>query len=310
MDRAGLIALFLLFCGGAQAEVILSCTFPTLPSVVMRFPDGVGAEKQMSVASRPAVPLMEGQGSGRMISADVDGYHFRFAPQNSTMDVERDGALILSEAGSCVTIGGPTNETPLQINPPIVEAPATNGAQSEATQTDTNTPTDRGNWIVTEDKSAFDDSRTVVLSLYSNEPIRGQFGAPAPASLFLRCQENSTSLFLVLNDLFLADIQGFGSVDYRIDDTKADVVHLANSTDNKALGLWDGGSAIPFIKRLMAGKTVVFRATPFNESPVEFSFTLAGLDAAAIPLKEACRLEMTSRNLSLSLPARHQTEKL
>lgn len=289
MLRAGVLALILPATSAAQAEVVLSCSFPTLPPAVMTFPQGLEAAKTMTVGGRPPVPLTEGQGTGRLISADVDGYHFRFSPQNSVMDVERNNALVVSETGSCVTIGGPVNDTLLQINSPIAEvlqpAPATSADTAEAEPVPS---TDHGNWLVTEDKSSFDDSRTVVLSLASDDPIRSQFGAPGPANLYLRCQENTTSLFLVLNDLFLADIQGFGAVDYRVDNAAAGVVQMTSSTDNKALGLWDGGKAIPFIKELTAGKSVVFRATPYNESPVEFSFTLAGLEAASLPLQEAC----------------------
>lgn len=280
--RLSLVFLALSAAAPASAEVILSCTFPTIPSVVMRFPDGLESEKQMIVAERPAVPLTEGQGTGRLISAEVDGYKFRFAPQNSVMDVEKDDAILISETGVCVTIGGPVNEAPLKIEkPPTSEAAI---APSELVQT----AEDRGNWRVSEDKSAFDDSRTVVLSLSSDQPIAGRFGAANPAEIYLRCQENSTSLYLVLNDQFLSDIQGFGSVDYRIDEQKASVARMTASTDNQALGLWDGGKSIPLIKKLLTGNSVVFRATPFNESPIEFSFTLAGLKNAVRPLKEAC----------------------
>lgn len=286
MKQCFAVVLLLCASGPASAEVILSCSFPTLPSAVMTFPEAVDADKSISVGSRPAVPLLEGQGAGRLISASVDGYDFRFAPENSVMDVEQSGVLLASEQGTCVTIGGPVNTTALTI---AAIEPATQPVTSDTLATPASAPTGTGSWVVTEDKSAFDDSRTVVLSLDSIEPIRGQFGSPAPARIYLRCQENTTSLFLVLNDLFLADIQGFGSVDYRIDDQKADSVRMANSTDNKALGLWDGGSAIPFIKKLEGGQNVVLRATPFNESPVEFSFDLTGLTPALIPLKEACK---------------------
>ncbi len=280
--RLSLVVLALSAAAPVSAEVILSCTFPTIPSVVMRFPEGLKSGKQMIVGERPAVPLTEGQGAGRLISAEVDGYKFRFAPQNSVMDVEKDDALLISEAGVCVTIGGPVNEASLKIEkPPTSEAAI---APSEPVQT----AEDRGNWRVSEDKSAFDDSRTVVLSLSSDQPIAGRFAAASPAEIYLRCQENSTSLYLVLNDQFLSDIQGFGSVDYRIDEQKASVARMTASTDNQALGLWDGGKSIPLIKKLMMGKSVVFRATPFNESPIEFSFTLAGLENAVRPLKEAC----------------------
>lgn len=265
----------------ARAEVIVACTFPTLPSAVMRFPDAVGAAKTIEVGARPPVAVTEGQGADRLITAELDGYTFRFSPANSVMDVEADGVMVTSEEGRCVTTGGPVNESPLQI---AAVAPAPAAAPPAATETAGGT----GRWVVSEDRSAFDDSRTVVLSMESDDDIRGQFGPSRPASLYLRCMENTTVVYLVLNDLFLSDIQGFGKVEYRIDDGKAGSVSMTASTDNKALGLWNGGSSIPFIKKLIEGERVVFRATPFNESPVEFVVDLAGLETAIVPLREAC----------------------
>lgn len=267
-----------------QAEVILACTFPTLPSLIMRFPDDK-TPKTMEVAARPAVPLVEGQGEGRLITASVDGFDFRFAPASSTLDVEREGELVSSETGTCVTIGGPTNEVPIEIastaapTEELTPDPAEEPAESVA---------DTGKWEVSEDVSAFDDTRTVILSLESSEPIRGQFGPPGPAVLILRCMENTTAAYLLLNDLFLSDIEGYGMVEYRIDEQQANAIRMWSSTDNKALGLWDGGKSIPFIKTLIDGERIVLRATPFNESPVEFAFDLAGLETAITSLREAC----------------------
>lgn len=284
-----LIALALtcgLMAGAARAgEVILSCTFPSLPATVMRFPDSAEATKTMEVGARPSVPLTEGQGTGRLISAMVDGYSFRFAPANSVMDVEQGGKLIASETGECVTIGGPINETPLTIS-------AENSAVPEVQDDETQPPPpseDRGKWLVREDKSAFDDSRTVILSLNSNEDIRGSFSGFAPANLMLRCMENTTSVFILANDNFLADIQGYGQIDLRLDSQKARQVSMSVSTDNKALGLWNGSKAIPFIKSLIGGEKLAVRLTPFNESPVEFTLDIHGLEAALEPLREACK---------------------
>ncbi len=264
-----------------RAEVIVACTFPTLPSSVMRFPGGVDATNTMEVGARPPVAATEGQGAGRLITAEVDGYTFRFSPANSVMDVDADGALVMSEESRCATTGGPANESPLQIAaaaPASAAAPPAGAAPAG----------DTGRWVVSEDESAFDDSRTVVLSVESDDEIRGRFGPPGPASVYLRCMENTTVVYMVMNDLFLSDIQGFGKVEYRIDAGKAGSVSMTASTDNKALGLWNGGSSIPFIKRLLQGERAVFRATPLNESPVEFAVDLAGIETAVVPLREAC----------------------
>ena len=278
-------ALGLVAATPALADSVVVCTFPTLPAAVMRFADAEGEGKTMEIGGRPAVPMTEGQGSGRLISASVDGYDFRFAPANSVMDVDKDGQLIASETGVCVALGGPASESPIAIVPTVAAAvPAAPEPEPEPEPE----VESKGAWRVEEDTSAFDDSKTVVLSIESSDTIRGQFGPAGPASMYLRCQENTTVVYLWLNDLFLSDIQGFGTVEYRIDGQKAQSARMTTSTDNKALGLWNGGKAIPFIKRLEGGQTVVMRATPFNESPVEFSFDLTGLDTAIAPLKEAC----------------------
>ena len=260
--------------GAATADVVLVCLFDTVPQVVLTYPADPSAAATMQVGARPAAEMVVGQGTNRLETALVDGYQFQFAPANLSMDVQKDGAAVVAETGRCVTIGGPANETPLTLGAPVVAAPA---------------PPDKGKWRVSEDTSQLDDSTTVVLSLDSDEMIAGQFGAAGPAQIYLRCLENTTSVFVVLNDMFLSDIQGFGTVDYRIDAKKADKVRMQSSTDNKALGLWSGGSAIPFAKVLMDGQKVVFRATPFNESPVQFSFDLIGLPVAIEPLRKACK---------------------
>ncbi|WP_425962120.1 type VI secretion system-associated protein TagO [Rhizobium nepotum] len=65
-------------------------------------------------------------------------------------------------------------------------------------------------------------------------------------------------------------------------------IGLKESTDNKSLGAWDGGRAIPFIKKLILGKTLILQFTPYNESPKMAEFNIAGLDKAIEPLRAQC----------------------
>lgn len=148
---------------------------------------------------------------------------------------------------------------------------------------------DKGDWQVSLSQSALDDTPTVVLRLESANEIARPFGGRGTGSLYLRCQENTTVAYFVFAGHFMSDIQGGGRVDYRIDDHKAQRTGMEVSSDNKALGLWSGGSAIAFIKSLIGSRKLVIRATPFNESPVELTFNTAGLEAALKPLKAACK---------------------
>ncbi|AMO78045.1 hypothetical protein PcP3B5_46530 [Pseudomonas citronellolis] len=143
-------------------------------------------------------------------------------------------------------------------------------------------------WDVSESSSKMDDSKTVSLHLESNEPIQRRFGGSESADIYIRCQEKSTSMYFIYAGNFLSSIQGYGEVTYRVDDQKPVTREFEESTDNKALGLWNGGTAIPFIKRLFGKNLLTVRITPFNESPVTTQFQISGLEEAIKPLRAAC----------------------
>ena len=144
-------------------------------------------------------------------------------------------------------------------------------------------------WVVSESVSKIDDYKTVTLYLTSDDKFAGRYSREsASGNLVVRCMENTTSAYFSMGDHFLADVQGYGRVTYRIDDAQARTEGFSESTDNKALGLWNGGRAIPFIKRMMEGDAMVVRITPFNQSAITTNFTIAGLTEAVAPLREAC----------------------
>ena len=150
------------------------------------------------------------------------------------------------------------------------------------------TPQQVGAWRVQRTKSQLDDSERVVLSLESETPVRGRFGSPGPANMHIRCEENTTSIFFQFNELFMASIQSYGRVDYRIDSNPPAHINMRESTSNMALGLWRGNESIPFIRRLLGAGSLYVRATPYNESRVETTFNVSGLDDAIKPLRAAC----------------------
>lgn len=268
----------------AFAEVILACRFDGLPQIVMRYPDSADQEPTMSVDNRPPVEMTFGSGTMRFESATVDGYKFRFSPAGMTMDVDKDLENLLNGApGSCITIGGPTNEAPLSLDlqATSIEQPPSPGTKPVAA-------VDTGAWQIRESESAFDDSSTVVLSLDAETAITAQYGGLVHPSMFLRCMENRTSVYFHLGGYFLSDIDGFGMIDTRVDKQQSVQIRASASTDNHALGLWSGADAIPFIKRLTTGTKLAVRITPFNESPKEFLFSTGGLEAALPSLRAAC----------------------
>lgn len=146
-----------------------------------------------------------------------------------------------------------------------------------------------GKWSVRTETSKMADTWDVFLTLGSENLVKCRsFGGRSEMRLVLRCMENTTSAFMVGDCHFASGFQGYGRVTYRVDKKKARTVSMDASTDNEALGLWRGRTAIPFIKQLIGGETLLMRATPFNESPIEVEFDIRGLEEAVKPLRESC----------------------
>jgi type VI secretion system protein VasI len=152
-----------------------------------------------------------------------------------------------------------------------------------------NLPTESA-WEVNVEKSEMTDETTVLMRVGSVDSVRCSFSGEEKPTLIVRCMENTTSIYITTNGCHLvsSDYNDYGDITYRIDDDSAKTQAFTESTNNRALGLWRGGEAIPFIRSLFGGSSLLMRFTPFNESPVTARFPIAGLDEAVAPLREAC----------------------
>ena len=144
-------------------------------------------------------------------------------------------------------------------------------------------------WRVSTSTSKVDDSTSVYLTVQSDNLIDKRFGGSGRATFTIRCVENTTALTFEFAENFMADIQGYGDITYRIDKQKAKRRGFRESTDNMVLGLWNGGSAIPFVKSLFGAERLYVQAVPFNESPVEAEFQVRQLEDSIAPLRKACK---------------------
>jgi len=152
-------------------------------------------------------------------------------------------------------------------------------------------PTDTGSsgaWAFETEKSDFKDTTDVFLSTKTENDLSCGTFDRGPGQLILRCMENTTAAMLITSCHMASGFSGYGQVEYRVDDRPAKTRNFDESTDNSALGLWDGGSAIPFIKELIGGTTLIMRFTPFNESPTTARFDISGLESALEPLRNEC----------------------
>jgi type VI secretion system protein VasI len=147
-----------------------------------------------------------------------------------------------------------------------------------------------GAWRVRSERSEMTDDPNVYVTVASDDPLPCRFASPENAMLVLRCQENTTSVIISTTGCHLAssDYNNYGVVTYRLDEAPSSTRDFVESTDNRALGLWSGGEAIPFIKDLFGHRELLTRFTPFNDSPVTARFSIAAVEEAVAPLREAC----------------------
>lgn len=145
----------------------------------------------------------------------------------------------------------------------------------------------KGDWIVREETSRIDDSRSVFLSTRATTSYRSDYTEHWPV-LTLRCMENTTALIVHFDGDYMSDSRYWGPMTMRVDERPATDHDVTSSTDNKALGLWRGGQSIPVIQSLLGGERLIIRATPVSSSAVTVEFNIAGLEDEIGPLRETC----------------------
>ncbi len=145
------------------------------------------------------------------------------------------------------------------------------------------------NWTRSISQSKIDDSETVTLETDSKNSVPGRFKREATPTLMIRCLEGKTSFYISFDGLFVSDTSNYGQLTIRVDKEKPFVQKTTVSSSNKALGLWNGSTSIPFIKKLFDKETLLVQVTPFNESPITLSFDISGLQNEIEPLRKACK---------------------
>lgn len=146
-----------------------------------------------------------------------------------------------------------------------------------------------GEWSIRSETSAMTDDTDVYLTVESMDPIYCSWNRGERVTLMLRCQENTTSIIFITGcHMTSSRYNDYGDVTYRLDDEDPQVRGFEESTNNRALGLWRGAQAIPFIRAMLDNQRLLARMTPYSENPMEMEFNISGLEEAIVPLRDAC----------------------
>lgn len=143
-----------------------------------------------------------------------------------------------------------------------------------------------GDWQSSFGTSAFDDSKTVTLSLLADNPVDGWLTTYTP-SLYLRCQEHKLDAYINVGMQINVEEGLFQSATVRVrfDSEEEQDMVAAESTDGKALFLPDPSG---IINSMLNHNKMTFGFIPFNASPVVTTFNLTGLSGVIGPLQTAC----------------------
>lgn len=146
-----------------------------------------------------------------------------------------------------------------------------------------------GKWRMETRTNALTDKTDVFLGVESEEVVNCGWNRGAKIMLQMRCMENTTSLVIATGcHMTSSQYNDYGDVTYRLDEEPARTVGMVESTNNRSLGLWNGGRSIPVIKQMLGKARMIVKMTPFSENPFTATFNISGLDASIEPLRQAC----------------------
>jgi type VI secretion system protein VasI len=138
-----------------------------------------------------------------------------------------------------------------------------------------------GNWMIREDVSPIDDSRTVIGILDADSPSKIGYRSVTPA-LVIRYAEKKLSAY-IRYDAFIGTDAAEVTIRYGKDEPMT--LDWNVSTDHKAIFAPNEGAY--FLSRIKEVPSIVVRVTPYGENPVTNSFTMAGVEAVMAKINEA-----------------------
>jgi len=139
-------------------------------------------------------------------------------------------------------------------------------------------------WQHSSENSALDNRQDVWLRVRSTNTEGNAIGSPIRATLWVRCMENKTNIFIGF-DRYTTDNQ---SVKFKLDEGAIKKQWMEVMRGGDGIGVWSGRRAIPLIKQ-MFGKEKLVVAYDTYTGPVEFTFDISGLNERIDPLAKACQ---------------------
>ena len=142
-----------------------------------------------------------------------------------------------------------------------------------------------GAWMVSVEESALDNTKSASLVTVGKGNDKHMLG--------IRCSDGQAALIFGTGDYMgIAKRTEVQTLDYKLDDGRVDSLYITPVPGGSAVQLSKGGATPErFIKRLMDGKRLVVRVTPYQKAAVEMIFDLSDLKGAMAPAAKVCGVE-------------------
>ena len=146
-------------------------------------------------------------------------------------------------------------------------------------------PSPDSKWSVDVKTDKLDGMTSVVSVLDSSDKVSKDFGMAKPARLVVRCLKNQTEVYVHWPDF--VGIAQSRQVKWRVDDQPIVTETWTDySSDGQAAF---APSPIPFLKKLLGGKELVFSLSTFSKVARTVTFPIVGSDEAIKPVRTNCK---------------------
>ena len=148
---------------------------------------------------------------------------------------------------------------------------------------------DKGAWVLDEWPSRLNPAWTdYAVWTAALNPVPGAAGIPVHPVLTLRCEQGET---IVHFNFGRAMQDGSVAVRYRLGAGEIHSGEMTLAPGGRRFGLWTSELSVRFVRALQRSERLRIQVAVEGGEPLTAAFELAGLKAAAAPLKQACAWE-------------------
>jgi len=140
-------------------------------------------------------------------------------------------------------------------------------------------------WSLYQQISPIDSNLTVNIHIDATKKLYKIDSLP---QLWIWCDQDVTSIYFDYNYTLFNEGDYIWNIGVRIDDGDLEWWELKVSSTQDSVGLWDGRSSIPFIRKLISANRLLVALSPEGLGEQISIFPLNGLHNAISPIQSAC----------------------